>query len=49
MGILETSTGASSEAGIGIGTQTPEQALATLSDMTQDLVPIKPIRLMQFI
>lgn len=42
MGTLESSTGASSEAGIGIGTQTPEQALATLSDMTQDLVPIQP-------
>ena len=27
---------------IGIGTQTPEQALATLSDMTQALVPIQP-------
>ena len=38
MGTLETST----ETGIGIGTQTPEQALATLSDMTQNLVPIQP-------
>ena len=27
---------------IGIGTQTPEQALATLSDMTKTLVPIQP-------
>jgi Xaa-Pro dipeptidase len=27
---------------IGIGTQTPEQALATLIDMTQTLVPIQP-------
>jgi Xaa-Pro dipeptidase len=27
---------------IGIGTQTPEQALATLSDMTKTLIPIQP-------
>ena len=27
---------------IGIGTQTPEQALASLSDMTKTLVPIQP-------
>ena len=27
---------------IGIGTQTPEQALATLSDMTNMLIPIQP-------
>jgi Xaa-Pro dipeptidase len=26
---------------IGIGTQTPEQALATLSDMTSTLIPIQ--------
>ncbi|MFT5839751.1 MAG: Xaa-Pro dipeptidase [Flavobacteriales bacterium] len=27
---------------MGIGTQTPEQALATLSDMTKTLIPIQP-------
>ena len=27
---------------IGIGTQTPEQALASLSNMTKTLVPIQP-------
>jgi Xaa-Pro dipeptidase len=27
---------------IGIGTQTPEQALASLSDMTETLIPIQP-------
>ena len=41
MGTLEASTATSTEAGTGIGTQTAEQALATLSDMTQHLVPIQ--------
>ena len=41
MGTFEASTATSTEAGTGIGTQTAEQALATLSDMTQQLVPIQ--------
>ena len=42
MTTLNTGSVTSTITGTGIGTQTPEQALATLSDMTQDLVPIQP-------